>query len=190
MNKLLIFDLDGTLVDCKQLHRVAFKSAIGGKRYPESRVEGLPTTRKIEILNELGWELDPDIVSIEKQCRTFELFDDHIHYSAPLHTRLSELSQRYDLAICSNATRKFVEAVVDRLNIRLLLSMGIFTATEYASKPDTEQWDSCIESWGGELESVTIFEDSPVGIAGARSVGCTVVKVKNAGDLLEKLNEF
>ena len=190
MNKLLIFDLDGTLVDCKQLHQVAFKSAIGGKRYPEKQVEGLPTVRKIEILNESGWDLDPDTVSIEKQCRTFELFDEYIHYDAPLHARLSELSQRYDLAICSNATRKFVEAVVDRLNIRLLLSVGIFTATEYASKPATEQWDSCIESWAGELDRVVIFEDSPVGIRGAERTGCRVVSVKDAKDLLEKLNEF
>ena len=65
-----------------------------------------------------------------------------------------------------------------------------FWDSEYAPKPDTEQWASCIESWGGELANVTIFEDSPVGIMGARSVGCTVVEVLDATDLVRKLDEF
>ena len=190
MKQLLIFDLDGTLVDCKQLHRDAFIQSIGNKWYPEERVEGLPTRDKIAILNDLGYELDVDAVSAHKQELTFYLFDDYIHYSPELNKQLSELSLRYDLSICSNATRPFVEAVVDRLNIRLLLSAGIYTASEYASKPDTEQWTSCIESWGGELSNVTIFEDSPVGIMGANRVGCNVVEVSDASDLLRKLNDF
>ena len=190
MNKLLIFDLDGTLVDCKQLHRDAFREAIGGKWYPEERVEGLPTVEKIKILQDLDYDLDPSVVMAEKARLTSELFDDYIEYNPVLNKRLSELSQQYDLALCSNATRAFVERCVDTLNIRLLLSCGIWTASEYAPKPDTEQWRSCIESWGGELENVTIFEDSPVGIMGANSVGCGVVEVVDAQDLVRKLDEF
>ena len=190
MQNLLIFDLDGTLVDCKQLHRDAFMQAIGNRYYPESQVEGLPTTEKIRILNEMGMELDPDTVATTKKQLTFELFDKHIEYNPELNKRLSELSLRYDLAICSNATRPFVEAVVDRLNIRLLLSAGVFTASEYRHKPNTDQWDNCIISWGGDRDRVTIFEDSPVGIMGARNTGCTVVEVLDAQDLVSKLNEY
>ena len=190
MKQLLIFDLDGTLVDCKQLHRDAFMSAIGGRWYPEERVEGLPTTEKIKILNELSYDLDTTTVIAHKQARTFELFDNYIEYNSLLHTRLSDLSQRYDLAICSNATRPFVERVVDTLNIRLLMNCGIYTASEYPAKPATDQWTSCISAWGGDLSSVTIFEDSPVGIAGANSVGCSVVEVTDASNLLERLNEY
>ena len=190
MRNLLIFDLDGTLVDCKQLHRDAFLQAIDNRYYPEERVEGLPTTKKIEILNDMGYELDPEQVATRKKQLTFELFDAHIEYNPELNKRLSELSLRYDIAICSNATRPFVEAVVDRLNIRLLLSAGVFTASEYAPKPNTDQWDNCIVSWGGDREGVTIFEDSPVGIMGARNTGCTVVEVLNASDLVSKLDEY
>ena len=190
MQNLLIFDLDGTLVDCKQLHRDAFMQAIGNQYYPESQVEGLPTTEKIRILNEMGMELDDFVVMETKQRLTFELFDDYISYNPELNKRLSELSLRYDIAICSNATRRFVEAVVDRLNIRLLLSAGVYTASEYRPKPNTDQWDNCILSWGGDCNRVTIFEDSPVGIMGARNTGCTVVEVLNASDLLSKINEF
>ena len=190
MNKLLIFDLDGTLVDCKQLHRDAFRSAIGGKWYPEDRVEGLPTVEKIKILQELHYYLNPPIVIREKARLTSELFDEYIQYNPELNKRLSELSQQYDLALCSNAVRPFVERCVDTLNIRLLLSCGIWTATEYPAKPDVTMWQSCIESWAGELANVTIFEDSPVGIMGARSVGCGVVEVQDSVDLLRKLDDF
>ena len=177
LNKLLIFDLDGTLVDCKQLHRDAFMQAIGNQYYPEASVEGLPTTEKIRILNEMGMELDPESVAKTKQRLTFELFDAHIHYNSKLNKRLLELSLRYDIAICSNATRPFVEAVV-------------FTASEYRPKPNTDQWDNCILSWGGDRAGVTIFEDSPIGIMGARNTGCTVVEVVDASDLVSKLNEY
>ena len=84
MRNLLIFDLDGTLVDCKQLHRDAFLQAIDNRYYPEERVEGLPTTKKIEILNDMGYELDPDWVATKKKQLTFELFDAHISYNPEL----------------------------------------------------------------------------------------------------------
>ena len=99
MKQLLIFDLDGTLVDCKQLHRDAFIQAIGNKWYPEERVEGLPTLDKIAILNDMGYELDKDKVSKHKQELTFYLFDDYIHYSPELNKLLSVLE---NASMCSS----------------------------------------------------------------------------------------
>ena len=97
LNKLLIFDLDGTLVDCKQLHRDAFMQAIGNQYYPESQVEGLPTTEKIRILNEMGMELDPESVAKTKQRLTFELFDAHIHYNSKLNKCFKNCFTRFSL---------------------------------------------------------------------------------------------
>jgi len=50
MNNTLIFDLDGTLVDCKQLHQDGFRWAVTTQipniEYTDHEVEGKPTTEK------------------------------------------------------------------------------------------------------------------------------------------------
>ena len=58
MNKLIIFDLDGVLVDSKDIHYNAFNSALSkiGHQYVISEEDhkniynGLPTTEKLKIL--------------------------------------------------------------------------------------------------------------------------------------------
>ena len=53
---LLIFDLDGTLVDCKELHQIAFRKAVEqqvpGADFDDDLIEGLPTTEKIKVLKD------------------------------------------------------------------------------------------------------------------------------------------
>ena len=50
--KTIILDLDGTMVDCKQLHQDGFRWAISTlapeAKYTNEELEGLPTTTKIE----------------------------------------------------------------------------------------------------------------------------------------------
>ena len=100
MNKLIILDLDGTLVDCKELHQLAFREAIG-RDYPLDVVEGLPTLKKIEVLNEQGYELDSISVNRDKQNYTFDNIEDYVNFNPRLKRILSELMDSYIIAICS-----------------------------------------------------------------------------------------
>lgn len=196
MNKLLIFDLDGTLVDCKTLHQRAFRWAIN-RDYDEELLEGLPTARKIEILQGMGWDLDAQKVADIKQQWTFAHIQNYVQPNPRLKTRIKELGDAgWDISVCSNATQKFVNTCLEILEIKDLINSGIYTATDNWAKPATDMWHTCDQFWG-KRGDIWIYEDSPIGILGAtqfakeRRWGKTrVIKVDNSGDLLDKLAEI
>lgn len=196
MNKLLIFDLDGTLVDCKTLHQRAFRWAIN-RDYDEELLEGLPTQRKIEILQGLGWDIDPVRVADIKQQWTFAHIQNYVQPNPRLKTMIKELGEQgWDMSVCSNATQKFVNTCLEILEIKDLINSGIYTATDNWAKPATDMWHTCDQFWG-KRGDIWIYEDSPIGILGAtqfakeRRWGKTrVIKVDNSGDLLDKLAEI
>ena len=83
--KLIIFDLDGVLIDSKDIHHSALNKAIElfDKNYIISEheqkniYEGLPTKTKLKILSERTG-LNPDfheIISKNKQKITIEMFN-------------------------------------------------------------------------------------------------------------------
>jgi beta-phosphoglucomutase-like phosphatase (HAD superfamily) len=196
LNKLLIFDLDGTLVDCKTLHQRAFRWAIN-RDYDEELLEGLPTARKIEILQGMGWDLDAQKVADIKQQWTFAHIQNYVQPNPRLKTRIKELGDAgWDISVCSNATQKFVNTCLEILEIKDLINSGIYTATDNWAKPATDMWHTCDQFWG-KRGDIWIYEDSPIGILGAtqfakeRRWGKTrVIKVDNSGDLLDKLVEI
>lgn len=184
MNKLLIFDLDGTLVDCKALHQRAFRTATGDLVYADSEVEGLPTVKKIEYLTSLGLRVPADAWE-QKQRLTYELLDTFVKYNDPLWEQMWRLKHHYDLAVCSNATRKFTETVLNILEIKSFMNAGIYTASESIPKPAPDMYLQCIGD--RDPATVTIFEDSPVGIEAATRTGAWVEVVKNSRHLCELL---
>ena len=65
MKKTLIFDLDGTLVDAKELHHASFEWAIQQQKSDfvltdaiKHELEGIRTLNKVELLNKKGYGLD------------------------------------------------------------------------------------------------------------------------------------
>ncbi len=70
---------------------------------------------------------------------------------------LSELMDRYIIAICSNATRPFVERCVDILGIRDNILGGVYTASEHEPKPSLDMWSACIGE-AGYWEEIWIYE--------------------------------
>mgnify|MGYP003338440742 FL=1 len=87
MNKLIIFDLDGVLIESRELHYEALNSALTkvGSQFTISREEhlstfdGLNTTRKLELLSERKG-LDRkyfDQIWVDKQTATFKRSEEH-----------------------------------------------------------------------------------------------------------------
>lgn len=186
MNKpLIIFDLDGTLVDCKELHQRAFRSAVGDLMYADEEVEGLPTSKKIEYLQSQGMRVPADAWE-QKQRLTFEVMEDFIQYNDPLWEQIWRLKDRYDFAVCSNATRRFTETVLDILEIKTFMNCGIYTADEHKPKPSPEMYWRAMENHAANR--VWIYEDSPVGLQAARASGANVIAVENSRQTIKKLS--
>ena len=133
MKKLFIFDLDGVLIDSRDLHYHSLNDALRSvdEKYVISREEhlsvydGLNTTRKLKLLTEHKG-LDPkyyDKIWNDKQLATFELIK-----AFPRDSKLIELfsfvrSNDIKIAVASNSIRETVKFS--------LLATGIAAYVDY-----------------------------------------------------------
>ena len=111
--KLLILDYDGTLADCKPLHQQSFRKACmkvnNAIRYTDEEVEGLPTLVKIDYLKAKGYQFDETLLMDLKQEYTMNDLSKYVMFDQELKDIFVRLKEKYKLAVCSNATRKFVD---------------------------------------------------------------------------------
>lgn len=193
--KTIIFDFDGTLADCKELHQAAFRSAVEqccpAAEYTDHEVEGLPTRVKIEYLKNKGYEFDSVLLNKIKQEKTQEHIQEYIVYNAELKNEIERLSKKYKLCLATNATAAFIIKSLDIMQIRSYFTR-INTATEYPAKPDPYTFIDCMTCCSSNHRSTVIFEDSEVGLECARKIvlPSNVIAVTDATDTLRKLQDF
>ena len=190
MNKLLIFDLDGTLVDCKELHHISFRYAVY-KEYPgaiftDKEVEGLSTIEKIKYLRNKNI-LVSDNIDIIKKNYTNEFIDHYVKYNPALYQVMNRLKDRYKMALCSNSRKEFIDKCLLVLNLQFDL---IYHRESGIPKPDPWMFIDCMEKLNIDKKQTTIFEDSDVGLIAARASGADVVPINNCAYLLERLNDY
>ena len=190
MYTTLIFDLDGTLVDCKELHQFAFREAVTTYcpecLYTNEEVEGRPTYEKIKILQSKGYDLNEDKIQFLKQTLTQKHIKEYVDFNLLLYTELKRLSKTYNIGLASNATELFVTRVLEITNLKEFFTV-INTATEFPPKPDPYTYNNCMEKLNAVPHETIIFEDSPIGILGAKTTGAKVEEVIDSKDLITKL---
>lgn len=187
----IIFDFDGTLADCKELHQGAFRGAVEAlcpdAEYTDEEVEGRPTREKIRILHAKGYNFDADQLNQLKQEETQQNLPEYIQFNKELFDLIQALSSRFYLAVASNATELFVHRSLEILQIKQFFNK-INTATHFPAKPDTTTFEDCMRYYNSNYMNTLIVEDSPVGIQCAIATGCQVLEVANAADTIIKLN--
>jgi beta-phosphoglucomutase-like phosphatase (HAD superfamily) len=124
MIKLIIFDLDGVLVEAKQIHYDALNKALGEKysiSWDEhlSVYDGLKTNQKLEMLTErkgLPKENHKQVWD-NKQKYTLEALQ-QLPPNLTLQSVFDALVEDgYKIAVCSNSIRKTVLTVLSKLGI-------------------------------------------------------------------------
>lgn len=189
--KTLIFDLDGTLVDCKKLHQDGFRWAVSQQCpdvvYDDHEIEGLPTTQKIKYLHDKGFDVNLGIDEIKRE-HTRAHIHEYVKYNQQIFDHFQRLYTDYNLCLASNSRSEFVFKC---LNILQLWQFECVFSRDYGTaKPDPWMYNECMRITNSNPEETVIFEDSPVGIKGANLTGATVIQIKDSLDLIEKLNEF
>lgn len=188
---LLIFDLDGTLVDCKNLHQTAFRRAVEqqapGAEFTNDEVEGLPTTEKIKVLQNKGIPVTMELDSLKRDF-TREHMEDFIKFDPELYELINDLDRRHRMAVCSNSRNEFVLKCLSILDLwRFEL---VFSRDHGRPKPNPWMFHECMSITNTPAHATWIFEDSPVGIQAANASGAHVVTVQNSTDLKRKLHGF
>ena len=193
MIKLIVFDLDGVLVDAKGIHFDTLNDALKevGEEYVITEAEhlstydGLKTTQKLEMLTKnkgLNSALYDDIW-YRKQHLTLERIAG-INPNETLQSVMSTFSEDgYKLAVASNSIKKTVLAVLENLGIRGFMDLIISNEDVRNSKPHPEMYWKVMSRLGVLPEETLIVEDSPYGLLAASRSNAHILRVKNTQEL-------
>lgn len=191
--KTLIFDFDGTIADCKELHQFAFRNAVKMDNsevdFNDEDIEGRPTREKIRILQSRGWIIDSKKIEELKIINTHREMNNYIAYDDDLFQLLHELYLIYKLTLASNASRIFLEQCLEIMRIGHFFDK-INSATDFPAKPDITMFIDCMKYTNSTPETTTIIEDSEVGIQCARATGANVIEVENVEDTIRKVRKL
>jgi HAD superfamily hydrolase (TIGR01509 family) len=184
MIKLIIFDLDGVLVEAKEIHYDALNKALGEKYFIDwnehlSLYDGLKTNQKLEILTErkgLPIDLYKEIWDNKQMYTLQELRN--LRVSPELVTTMTMLTNEgYKLAVCSNSVRKTVLTVLSKLGIIEYFDLILSNEDVKNSKPHPEIYWSAMSIMECLPEETLIVEDSPYGLLAASRSKSHIMRV-------------
>ena len=190
MVKLIIFDLDGVLVDAKLIHYNALNDALGEQYHIEwndhlSKYDGLKTNQKLEMLTkEKGLPVELyDQVWNEKQRLTLNMLN-KLTPSPQLQACIDLLiSDGCKIACCSNSIRKTVYTVLSKLGIIEKFDLILSNEDVKNPKPHPEIYWKAISKIGCLPEETLIIEDSPYGLLAATRSKSNVMRVQSPNDI-------
>lgn len=190
MISLVLFDLDGVLIDAKHIHYDALNQALG-EEYAINEEEhmniydGRKTVEKLQILTErkgLPADLHEEI-SRKKQEITIRLVSklEPIEEIVELFKTLE--SQGYAIGICSNSIRRTVLTALAKTGLMEYCSLVISNEDVKNAKPHPEMYWKAMSIMGVLPENTLIVEDSPPGLLAAERSRANYIRVDNPYDV-------
>ena len=185
--KLIIFDLDGVLVEAKQIHYDTLNQALKeiNEKYIITEAEhlstydGLKTTQKLELLTK-NKGLHPefyDDIWYRKQHLTIEAIS-QLQPDNRLIGVFKELNKNgYKLACASNSIRRSVLVMLAKIGIIEYMDLIISNEDVKNSKPHPEMYWKAMSMMGYLPEETLIVEDSPHGLLAASRSKANIMRV-------------
>jgi HAD superfamily hydrolase (TIGR01509 family) len=198
MIKLIIFDLDGVLVEAKKIHYDTLNQALLeiSNNYVISEAEhlsiydGLKTNQKLELLTQNKGLAPNTYESVwnRKQQLTIEAISKLQPDSEKIKLFKELRDSGYKLACASNSIRRSVLVMLAKIGIIEFMDLIISNEDVKNSKPHPEMYWKTMSMMGVLPEETLIVEDSPHGLLAASRSRAMVLRVDNPTDLtLEKL---
>jgi HAD superfamily hydrolase (TIGR01509 family) len=193
MIKLIIFDLDGVLVEAKEIHYKTLNKALAevDKKYMITEKEhlstydGLKTNQKLEMLTK-NKGLDPiyyEQIWNRKQDLTIDAISElkpNVHLIL-VFKRLRDMG--YKLACCSNSIRRSVLVMLSKIGLIEYMDLIISNEDVKNSKPHPEMYWKAMSMMSVLPDECLIVEDSPHGLLAASRSRANVLRVDNPSDL-------
>ena len=193
MIKLIIFDLDGVLVESRELHFIALNRALSdiGEQYVISKEEhlckydALTTTQKLSKLSrEKGLpESSHNQVWKLKQQKTLEEID-----SFTIDKRIQDIletlkSENYTIACATNSIRSTAKLQLIRKGFFEHIDFLYSNEDVQNPKPNAEIYMRCMLRCGVNPDETVIIEDSHIGRKAALRTGAHLCAVRDSHDL-------
>jgi HAD superfamily hydrolase (TIGR01509 family) len=198
MKKLVLFDLDGVIVDTKEIHYKALNDAISqvDPKYiiteaeHVARYDGLKTRTKLNMLSEekgLPYTVHQQIYD-EKQRLTIYHFS-QIQSNERMREIFKTLSEDgYIVGCCTNCIRRTALVALAKVGVIEYLDVIMTNDDVKNAKPHPEIYWKAMSMMGCLPEETLIIEDSPQGLLSATRSRADYIRVKNSKDVtLDKI---
>ena len=191
MIKLVVFDLDGVLIDSKQTHYEALNRALGSKyaitiEEHLSTYDGLPTRSKLNMLSERkGLPTDRHAeIARAKQKHTVEILKETVQPRQDFVDMCREIKDRgYTLACASNAVRDTVKMSLLQLGIIEYFDFWYSNEDVHRPKPHFEMYFECMLKADAKPNETLIIEDSHIGRQAVLDAGAHLLAVADTHDV-------
>ena len=193
INRLIIFDLDGVLIDSKEIHFKALNEALAtiDIKYQISALDhvkifdGMNTRDKLNLLsNDYGLPREAhDIIWLKKQEFTEKLLA-NVGIDLELIRFFQEVKDRkIHIAIASNSIRTTVESLLRNLGVMEFVDLYLGNEDVANPKPFPEIYWKCMVEFNALPSRTVVFEDSRIGRQGAIESGAHLISIRNRVDL-------
>lgn len=194
MIKLIVFDFDGVIADCKELHYQSLNKALEqvDPKFTITREEhisvfdGLSTKKKLALLSKLkGFpENRTEEVYDNKQIFTQVMLQSHLHQDDRLINILSQLkSEGYMIYMASNAIRQTIDNGLKLLGVYSFFDVIISNEDVKNQKPHPQIYLKAMVEAGVKPTETLIVEDSKHGRESATLSGAFVCGVDDPLDV-------
>lgn len=197
MNKAVLFDLDGVLVDACDWHYEALNRALRevadyeiSRHDHETRFNGLPTKVKLSMLVDERVITEDQITSISdlKQFLTTKVIEDLCKEDESKIQLMRKLTQQgFKIACVTNSIRKTATMMLKNSGVYEYMDCIISNEDITHAKPHPEGYIKALVMLDCLPSNAIIVEDSPKGIQAAEMTGAKVVVVANATEVTEDM---
>ena len=188
--RLVLFDLDGVLIDAKEIHYQALNKALG-KEFEISRqahinvFDGLPTTAKLKLLSKkYGWTSHEEKrISDDKQKYTIQMISElkPIRHIVNLFEYLKD--RGYKIGVCTNSVRRTVLTALAKTDLMEYVDIVLSNEDVKNSKPHPEMYWKAMSMMDMLPENTLIVEDSPKGLLSAIRSNANYMRVESPDDV-------
>ncbi len=200
MIKAVIFDMDGVLIDARDWHYEALNKALALFGFEIQREEhlstfdGLPTSRKLEIISETkGLPMGLHrIINKLKQDFTTEIILLRCRPQFQHEFALAALKkQGIRVAVASNSISDTVHLMMRKSNLLQYLDFYLSNEDVVNPKPSPEIYLRAIEKLELRPNEVLIVEDNDHGVAAAIATGAHLMRVADPSEVsLQAIDSF
>ncbi len=192
MIKVIIFDLDGVLVDTKMIHYDALNISLEKYKFEKISIDdhvrvfdGLPTIEKLNILNKRKSIPKKFFSKISKykQKVTTEILKKKIKKNKKIINMMKNLHGKYKIAVATNAVNSTLKICLNKLGISKYIDFKLSNENVVNPKPNPEIYLKIFIKFGIYPSEALIVEDSHYGREAAISSGAKLLPIKNINDL-------
>ena len=192
----IIFDLDGVLINSKDIHFEALnkslsKNSVNYQISYEDHLksfDGLPTKTKLEILNKK--KVIPKIlnkkIKNEKNIITRKLLNERLVFNKKTYQLFEKLSKKFKIGIATNAIEETLKIALKKLRISKFVNYSLSTENIKNPKPHPEIYLRCIINLNSKPKNTLVLEDSHNGRISAKEAGARLMPIKNLSDVTYK----